>query len=133
MIRKMNKKAAGVPGDIPMKIIMTFSLEFAKPLSHIINTCIQQGVYPEIWKTEYVTPVPKQIPPEKLEDFRRISGIVSFAKIADKILAEWISDDMAVTRDLTQYGNRKKISIQHYLVKLLNKIILFTENCKTKQ
>ena len=123
VIRKMNKKAAGVPGDIPMRIIAKFSLEFAKPLAHIINTCIKQGVYPEIWKTEFVTPVPKQIPPEKLEDFRRISGIVSFAKITDRILAEWISDDMAETRDVTQYGNRKKISIQHYLVKLLHKIL----------
>jgi hypothetical protein len=59
IIQKMNKKAATVPNDIPMKLIDEFSVELAFPLSHIITFCLKNGVYPNIWKIESVTPVPK--------------------------------------------------------------------------
>ena len=68
IIKGMNKKAAAVPGDLPMRVISEFSEEFSKPLSHLINNCLSQGIYPKIWKIEYVTPVPKVFPPEQLKD-----------------------------------------------------------------
>ena len=103
----MNKKAAGVPGDIPMKLISEFSYEFSRPLSHLINSCFSQGIYPELWKMEYVQ---KVYPPEKLKDLRKISGLMNFSKVTDKIIAELISDDMTHSRDRAQYGNQKKVS-----------------------
>ena len=39
IILKMNKKAAGVPGDLPMRIIAQFSDQFSRPLAQLINTC----------------------------------------------------------------------------------------------
>ena len=123
IIKTMNKKSAGVPGDIPMKLISEFSFELSRPIAHIVNSCLSKGVYPDIWKLEYVTPVPKVHPPEKLSDLRRISGLLNLSKITDKIVAEIITEDMKSTRDRSQYGNEKKISLQHYLVKMLNKIL----------
>ena len=93
----MNKKSAGVPGDIPMKLIAEFSFELSRPIAHIVNYCFTEGVYPDIWKLEYVTPVPKVYPPENLSDLRRISGLLSLSKITDKIIAEIISQDMQYT------------------------------------
>ena len=72
---------------------------------------------------EYVSPVPKIFPPERLKDLRKISGLLNFSKITDKALAEYIADDMQYMRDQSQYGNQKKISIQHYLVNMLHKIL----------
>ena len=63
------------------------------------------------------------MPPEKLEDLRKISGLLNFSKITDKILAEFISEDMKHSRDKSQYGNQNNISIQHYLVNMLHKIL----------
>ena len=123
IIKSMNKKAACVPGDVPMKIISEFSFELARPLTHLINNCLSQGVYPKLWKMEYVTPVPKVHPPEKLSDLRKISGLMNFSKITDKILAQYIVDDMRLNRDKTQYGNQKNLSIQHYLVKMFDTIL----------
>ena len=37
----------------------------------------------------------------------------------DKILAE----DMAMTRDRSQNGNKQNLSIQHYLIKMVHKIL----------
>ena len=123
IIKTMNKKSAGVPGDIPMKLLSEFSFELSRPIAHIVNSCLAEGVYPDIWKLEYVTPVPKVHPPEKLTDLRRISGLLNLSKITDKIIAEIITEDMEFTRDRSQYGNVKKISLQHYLVKMLHKIL----------
>ena len=124
VIKTMNRKAAGVPGDIPMKLIADFSFELSRPIAHIVNHCLTQGIYPDIWKLEYVTPVPKVHPPEKLSDLTRISGLLNLSKITDKVIAEIIAADMQKSRDRAQYGNVKKVSLQHYLVKMLNKILV---------
>ena len=102
IIRKMNKKAAAVPGDLPMRIISEFSEELSRPLAHLINNCFSQGIYPNLWKVEFVSPVPKVFPPESLTDLRKIAGLLNFSKITDKIIAEYIAEDMKHTRDKSQ-------------------------------
>ena len=69
-----------------------------------------------------VTPVPKSFPAEKLKDLRKISGLLNFSKVTDKIIGEYLIEDMSPTRDLVQYGNEKGVSAQHYLIKMLHKI-----------
>ena len=39
-----------------------------------------------------------------------------------------VVSDMAAKLDPTQYGNQKKTSIQHYLVKLLHRIVTNVDN-----
>ena len=84
---------------------------------------MKNGVYPDIWKIETVSPVPKIYPPGKLEDLRKISGLPNCSKVADKIIGEFVLKDMEPTRDPSQYGNEKQISAQHYLIKMLNRIL----------
>ena len=95
VIQKMNRKAATVEGDLPAKIIKEFQDEISIPLSHLISTCFSTGIYPDLWKVEYVTPVPKVFPPEKLKDLRKISGLLNFSKITDKVVAELLASDMS--------------------------------------
>ena len=127
VIKKMNRNSATVPGDLPMKLISLFSDDLALPLSHLINCCFQAGQYPVLWKNEIVSPVPKVFPPEKLDHLRRISGLFNFAKITDKILAEFLVEDMAPSSDQAQYGNEEGLSVQHYLVKLLHQVLTSLE------
>ena len=128
IINKMNHKAATVEGDLPIRLIKQFKEDVSLPLSHLINSCMATGIYPNLWKIENVTPVPKVFPPEKLKDLRKISGLLNFSKITDKAIAELLADDMSKKRDKSQYGNQKNLSTQHYLVKMLNKIL----NCVDK-
>ena len=39
IIQSMNKKSATVVGDIPIQIILEFSVELATPLAHSYNVC----------------------------------------------------------------------------------------------
>ena len=132
-IKKMNKKAATVPGDLPMKLIQMFADELTLPLCHIINSCLKGGVYPKIWKCEIVTPVPKVHPPEKLEHLRKIAGLMNFSKVMDKILAEFMMQDMAPNTDKSQYGNAEGVSVQHYLVKLIHEVLLNLDSNKKSE
>ena len=123
VIEKMNRKAATIENDIPIKLFQEFSVELSFPLSYILSFCIKNGIYPDIWKVEIVTPVPKIYPPGKLEDLRKISGLPICSKVADKIIGEFVLKDMEPKRDPSQYGNEKQISAQHYLIKMLNRIL----------
>ena len=123
IIKKMNHKAATLDVDVPIRIIKEFSEELSLPISHLVSSCLSVGLYPNLWKVEYVTPVPKIYPPEKLKDLRKISGLLNLSKIADKAIAELLTEDMKEKRDKSQYGNQKNLSTQHYLVKMLHKIL----------
>ena len=123
IIKSANKKAATVPGDLPMRLIAEFAVELSFPLANIINCCIESGVYPDMYKRELVTPVPKVYPPQKMTDLRKISGLFNFSKIIDKILGEFIIANMSKTRDPSQFGNEKQISRHHYLIQMLNRIL----------
>jgi hypothetical protein len=120
-ISKMKRKASTVIRDIPWKIISEFSVELSDPLSNM---------WPNLWKYEFVTPVPKVYPPIKPDDLRKISGTKNLSKIYEALLSDFIIDDMSPNIDPSQFGNEKGLSIQHYLVKMIHRIltILDTNN-----
>ena len=122
VIKKMNKKAATVVGDIPMKLIFEFSNELALPLTHLINSIFKQKVYPQMWKQEVITPIPKIYPPLTIKQLRPVSSMLNFAKITDKILAEYMISDMGERLDNQQYGNEKGMSLNHLLINMLHEI-----------
>ena len=128
-IKKMKKKASTVIGDIPWKIILEYSAELSSPLSNIYNTATLDGIWPRIWKFEYVTPAPKVYPL-----MRKISGTKNLSKIYEALLSDTIIIDMDPSTDPSQFGNEKGLSIQHYLLKMVNKIltILDTNNDREK-
>ena len=79
----------------------------------MINTSILRGEYPQIYKYEVSTPVPKVFPPEKVSQMRNISGLLTFDKVMEKLLSDMMISDMKATVDPSQYGNEKGTSIQH--------------------
>ena len=127
-IKSMKKKASSVPDDVPWRIITEFSVELAAPLCNIYNTSILSGVWPRLWKYEFVTPVPKVFPPETTEDLRKISGTKNFSKIFEALISDPIIADMAPNMDKSQFGKIKGLSIQHYLVKFVNKILTILDS-----
>ena len=59
----MNTNKSNVNGDIPAKLLKMFSEKLAKPVADLLNTAIKQGSWPDIFKLEIVTPIPKKFPP----------------------------------------------------------------------
>ena len=106
-----------------MKLVSMFSKEIALPLTHIINSIFETYSYPELWKTEVITPIQKCYPASTMKELRPISQILVFPKIFDRILAEYLSEDLEENSDPKQYGNQRGLSINHYLINMLNKIL----------
>ena len=93
-----------------------------------MNTSVRRGEYPKIYKFEISTPVPKVYPTETKSQLRNISGLFNFDKVFEKLLAELMIADMEAKLDPAQYGNQKGISIQHYLIKMVHRILSVLDN-----
>ena len=93
------------------------------PLANALNSSIRQGCWPTILKLEMVTPVPKVFPPKDIDQLRNISGLLNLDKIAEKIISKMMISDMKINLDPAQYANQKGLSIQHYLVKMIDRIL----------
>ena len=99
-----------------------------QPLAHIINTQLQRGEFPDVWKIEQVSPIPKIYPTLERKQLRKISIFKQLGKISEKIIADMVIDDLSRTLDKSQFGNQKGLSINHYLIKLINKILASLDN-----
>ena len=75
-------------GDIPAKLLKVFSNQLASPIKDCLNSAIKQGRWPDIFKMEIVTPIPKQIPPQDISHLRNISGLLNLNKIGEKLISK---------------------------------------------
>ena len=94
----------------------------------------EQQIYPQLWKKEMITPVPKvNGTVTAIKELRPISCRLSCARVADKILSEYILSDMGVCFDRQQYGNQKGMSINHLLINMLHKILTSVDKNTEKE
>ena len=128
LLTQLKTNKATVPGDFPAKLIKMFAAYLAEPLTDIINTSVRRGEYPQMYKFEVCTPVPKKYPPQNTSEIRNISGLLTFDKIMEKLISELIISDMKLNIDPSQYGNQKGISIQHYLIDMIHRILEALDN-----
>ena len=71
-IQNQKKTKSTLPVDIPDNLRKEAAICLAEPLTDIYNTCLRQGIFPKLWKKEYVTPVPKLKPNEPLEELKDV-------------------------------------------------------------
>ena len=110
-----------------------FAVYLAEPLTDIINTSLKRGEYPQIYKFEVSTPVPKVKPTQSAAQLRNISELKNFDKVMEKLVSELIISDMENSLDKAQYGNQRGLSIQHYLVKMVHRILTVVDKNSTKE
>ena len=66
-----------------------------------------------------------------MQQLRPISNLPICDKIQEKVVSEMVISDMKDHLDPSQYGNQKNTSIQHYLVRLMHRIVTnLDRNCK---
>ena len=124
LLTELKTNKSTVRGDISAKVFKELAAHICEPLTHVYNSSLQQRKYPNIYKYEISTPVPKKHPVEKMDQMRNISGLLKADTIFEKLLSELIISDMKKkTADQSQFGNESKTSIQHYLIKLIHRIL----------
>ena len=128
VLSRLDTNKATVPGDIPAKLIKQFAAYLAEPLTDIFNSGLRRGEYPDIYKFEVCTPVPKSHPVQNTSQLRNISGLLNFDRVYEKLIGQLIVGDMEAKLDPAQFGNQRGISIQHYLIQMLHEILLVLDN-----
>ena len=96
---KIKPNKATVPGDIPAKVIKTFSRYHSVPLCDIFNNCVTQGKWPEIYKVESITPIPKKYPPLEVSMLRPISLLYFFERVMENLIGDLMIEDMKQKMD----------------------------------
>ena len=89
-MREMKKPKSKVRGDIFPALINRASAMLAPTLSKIYNTITSTGDWLLLWKTEYVTPIPKKPVPVGLNDLQNISCTQFFSKTYESFVLEWL-------------------------------------------
>ena len=59
---------------------------------------------------------------------RNISGLLNFDKVMEKMISEVMISDMKLKTDPSQFGNERGTSIQHYLIKMIHRILTVLDN-----
>ena len=123
VLKGINTQKTNVVGDVPAFVYKQFADLLVRPVTNVINASIRQGTWPSICKMEIVTPVPKEHPTKSIDQLRNISGLTNLNKVFEKLIIRLVVDDMKAKIDPSQYANQKGLSIQHYLVKFIDRIL----------
>ena len=119
-VSSAKKPNSTVPGDLPKKVVTTFSVELAEPLEIVFNTITRSGEYPRQWIIEHQTPIPKVHPPKSEDDLRNISCTPFYSKVYESFLSDWLLPIVRPHLDPSNCGGLKGTSISHYLIRLLH-------------
>ena len=113
-LRSFKKPKSQVPGDILPSLFTTYADVLSEPLQVIFEQIYKTWEWPDLWKSETVTLIPKKKSPETLSDLRNLSC----TPLVSKLLESFIMDDIKKTIKLSdnQYGGRKGTSVDNFLI-----------------
>ena len=120
-MKKFRKPKSMVKGDIFPSTVTKFADFLAIPLTSIYNEVAETLVWPDTWKVEYVTIIPKVSVPEGFGDLRNISCTLLVSKILESYVLEWAVEEVTVKTN--QYGGVRGCSGTHMIMKVWQKIL----------
>ena len=125
-IRKMKKPSSVVPGDVPPSILSKFASEFSVPVSRIFNLITDKQIWPEEWRKEYVTGIPKIAQPQDPSECRNISCTNFFSKLYESFVLEWSREE--VRPKMNQYGGEPGAGATIMLTEVMDNITIVMED-----
>ena len=133
VLEDLNISKSERKGDIPARILKHFSKYFSKPIAAILNNSIRKGVWAEFQKVELVTPIGKVSNPKTVKDLRPISCLMTITKIMEKIVCKYVVNDLKNNLDISQFAGQKGLSTEHYLVKMIDRILGYLDRNSTDE
>ena len=95
-----------------------------KPLTHVINLSLIQGVFPSELKLARVVPIYKNGDQQQITNYRPISVTSFFSKVFEKImcnvLTHFLEENGVISK--FQFGFRKTHGTQHATITLVDKV-----------
>ena len=129
LIKSLKDTTAGFD-DLNSMCLKISSRFLLKPLTHICNLSISQGIFPEQLKIANVIPLYKSDDSMSFNNYRPVSVLCVLSKIFEKILYNRVTAFLEIFKILhdNQYGFRKKSSTHVALLTFIDKVIEAIEN-----
>ena len=105
----------------------------AKPAQLIYMQSIINGIYPTRWKTEYVTPHPKILPPSSFGDLRNLSLTEFLSKSYERFILKGTDSVKGLLHYITKYFDPAQFALpgsscSHALLSIINFIMEKTDD-----
>ena len=119
-IIKMRKPKGEVRGDIDSRLLGRFPAALAVPLKIIFSQIYKTSSWPDLWKKETVTLIPKNRSPNALSQLRNISCTPFFSKLLETFMLDGLKEDVALSD--SQFGGKKRQGVDHMLIETWDEI-----------
>ena len=132
-VLQASKKTSSVPNDFPTTFLKEFLPFLAKPTMMIFCNAIVSGIYPTRWKTEFVTPHPKTLPPVSYGDLRNLSLTEFLNKSFERFLLKGTQNIKGLLHYVTKYYDPGQYAVpgascSHALIAVIDFIFKQTDN-----
>ena len=123
IISSLRNKATSDLAIQPLKFV---SREIAPIIQHLVNTSLEQGIFPDLLKCAKVIPLHKSGSRTDVTNYRPISLLSCFSKIYEKVMHKRLINFLEENKILfeSQYGFRALHSCEHALLEAQNYINL---------
>ena len=123
ILLSLNNSSAGYD-EIPAHILKQNTILYIKPLTHLINSSINKGIFPDELKIAKVIPIFKSGNKELIENYRPISILSVFTKVFEKVMYKHLINFVDKNNILYKYqfGFRRQHSTNHAVITLVEKI-----------
>ena len=118
-----SKTSSGVDG-ISTNLLKDIKYTISKPLTLIINQCLETGIFPSKLKVAKVIPILKRGDETIFDNYRPISILPAISKVFERIIFNQIHNYFHVN-DLyfcSQYGFRKEHSTELAVLEIVDRI-----------
>ena len=124
LIKTLKDTATGFDNMNSMSLKIS-SETLIKPLTHICNLSLTQGIFPSQLKIANVIPLYKSDDPMLFNNYRPVSVLCVLPKVFEKIMYNRVSAFLEIFKILhdNQYGFRKKSSTHLALLSFIDKVI----------
>ena len=102
IIKELSKKGGRMEG-ITYEVLNDSSKVIANQMLDVINSSLNEGIFPEEWKISKITPVPKVSNAKTCDEFRPINTVPVYEKLLETV----------VKHQLLTYCSENNILVQH--------------------
>lgn len=88
LLCEINTRSSPGPDGIHPVLIKSCAYYLSEPLFILFNASLRQGVFPDIWKHSYISPIFKSGDRHNAKNYRPISKLSCFAKIFEMAMME---------------------------------------------
>lgn len=101
-------------------------------ITHIVNFCLQNSVFPDSWKVGIIQPIPKCNNPEELKDLRPITILPTLSKVVERVVDQQLREHLSENKILpnVQSGFRAMHSCETALLHITDDILRGVDNKK---